>query len=335
MGVLARYAEEEILAALATSTYRTRFPVHGAWAMASWCGRFLRPTSGIDLLDMERSSPDQAVAHLGAAIGPMPRGLDVDWSRARVRTLSRRRSPLHTISLPTQLDAACFQVAINVMEARRPAPEIEFHPLPQEFRAGRRRWIASTNAEEMVAEKAALLVTYGPDHTRLKDICDLWLLSKHLRFNSDDLIEAMSATFAGRDAAKMILRRDGYWEAAFDPSIRGRTALFQWADLSHSMRSDVRPPSLRKTLQELAEFLFPLFKALRGERAAPGSWDRDGRWTLLSGCSSAPRRCPVIGGSRDEGSDEQGNEAAKFVSIGSLLQGEISRMAVKGAHKPK
>lgn len=276
--VLRSYAEEEILAALSASPAGSRFPVHGAWAMATWLGHFPRPTSGIDVLDLERSPPDQVVSDLRAAVTSLPAGLDVDWSRARVKTSSRRRLPLHRVTLPVRLEFVRFQIELYVMEARRPAPDVEFRRLRREFKSDGYAWIACTCAEEMIAEKGALLATYGADHSRLKDVFDLWLLTTRLTFDGDVLVNTMAGVFDGRDAARMVLREDGYWRGAFDASSRGEGALTQWAALSASISQDTRPPGLGDTLQAVASFLSPLFLALRGEAGVPRTWHPGGPW---------------------------------------------------------
>lgn len=53
-------------------------------------------------------------------------------------------------------------------------------------------------AYTVVAEKYQAMVSLGMVNTRLKDYFDLWVLAKHVPFDSSILQEAIAATFARR-----------------------------------------------------------------------------------------------------------------------------------------
>lgn len=267
---LTRTAEELAISALGASPHRARFPLHGAWAVAAWVGGRPRPTQGIDLLDQEHGSLEDVVAALHAGLGWSCGGLSLDWSGMRVRTKAKRHSPLHRISIPARLGRRQLDLRVDVTAARVAHSNTEFRLLHRTVADLKPILAACCGVNDLVAEKTALLVTYGADHTRLQDIFDLWLLMTQLRFDGDALINAILGTFAGRDAARMIRRTDGYWQAAFEPSFKGEAALARWAKLLATTRPDTRPPNLGTALRAVAGFLCPLLLATRGDTMAPG-----------------------------------------------------------------
>jgi len=273
-------AEEIAISALSASPQFSRFPLHGAWAVAAWLGGLPRPTRGIDLVDQERGSAEDVVIGLADALGPCPGGLALDWSAARVRTKAARRSPLHRISVPSRLGCRVLDLGINVTAARHTPPEIEFRPLC--LAAGNRRsmWVACCTAEEIVAEKTALLVTYGSDHTRLQDVLDLWLMSERVRLDGPALVRAMAATFAGRDAARMLGRDDGYWEGAFGLGRITRADRNRWDSLLPGARSPLPMPDLGTVLLDLARFLVPVLRSVRHGTDTPAAWSSETGWRV-------------------------------------------------------
>ncbi|WP_338661251.1 nucleotidyl transferase AbiEii/AbiGii toxin family protein [Pararoseomonas sp. SCSIO 73927] len=279
---LAHAAAEIAITELGTSPYRARFPLHGAWAVGAWIGELPRPTQGIDLLDRGRGSADEVVEALQSALGPCPRGLLLDWADVRVRTKAARRSPLHRISIPAWLGRRRLDLRIDVTVARTAVSEIEFRPLRSRSTRSASIWAACCPAEEIVAEKAALLVTYGADHTRLQDVFDLRLLSRRIRFDGSALVDAMAAVFEGRDAARMLGRDDGYWQGAFNPRRVTPADEARWADLSGTAGPDARPRSLAATLGSLARFLVPVLQALRHGADLGTGWEPGTGWVATT-----------------------------------------------------
>ena len=290
---LVQVSEEIALSVLSESCQAARFPLHGAWAVGAWIGGQPRPTRGIDLLDLERGSAEAIVTSLADALGSRPGGMVLEWSGVRVRAKAARRSPLHRVCIPARIGHHRLDLRIDVMAAQHPAPEVEFRPLHVNGAKKSPLWAACCTAEEIVAEKAALLVTYGSDHTRLQDILDLWLLSERVRLDGPALADAMAATFAGRDAARMLERDDGYWEAAFVPSRITHADRVRWDTLLAGAGSPLRIPDLATTLLDVARFLVPVLRSLRYGMGVPAgwlpgiSWCVGGVWQPRPPCSSA------------------------------------------------
>ncbi len=55
--------------------------------------------------------------------------------------------------------------------------------------------------ESTIPEEFEAMVNLGLLNSRMKDFYDIWLLSRQFDFNGPELAEAISLTFARRDAA--------------------------------------------------------------------------------------------------------------------------------------
>ena len=193
----------------------------------------------------------------------------MDWSAMRIRTRAERRFPLHRVCIPARIGRHRLELRIAVMAARHPSPEVEFRPLHMDGVSRSPLWVACCTAEEIVAEKIALLVTYGADHTRLRDVMDIWLLLHQVRLDRPALAEAMVGVFQGRDAALMLGRSDGYWERAFDPGRLDDVIRERWNVLVQSISMECCPVSLSDALAAIWMALGPLLLEIRSREHRP------------------------------------------------------------------
>ncbi|MGI4951350.1 MAG: nucleotidyl transferase AbiEii/AbiGii toxin family protein [Janthinobacterium lividum] len=285
--VLLRYVEEGLIAAIAASPYRSRFPLHGAWSLAAWMGGLPRPTQGIDLLDVGGMPSEDATETLRSALGDHQGSLRLHWSQMRQRHQPRHRSDLRSILLPVSVGSARLHVAIYVRAARDPAGGTELWPLQAAFPAGNLPWVECCRPEEMVAEKAMLLVTYGADHSRVKDILDLWLIARRFTFDGASVLRSVHRIIKDSDAARMILRNDGYWEAAFSETrLRGELAR-RWAYLVETVPRELRPSSGSAALADVDRFLRPVLELVRQGDELTSSWHGPSGW--VDNDRAAPR----------------------------------------------
>lgn len=285
-GVLERFVGESFISALGSSLFAARFPLHGAWCLGVWFGERTRPTRGVDLVDLERSSANEVICTLRQAVGDhLAGGLHLNWHSARIATYQERRSPLHRISLQGHLGRATLPIRVNVTAARQPEPEVEFRHLGRTLSEWSRAPVATCTPDEMVAEKAALLVTYGPHHSRPKDVLDLRTLADGLPFDGASLLKTVAAVFNGRDAARM-LAQEGYWEAALDPGRLDANARARWVTAERNCGADW-PAGIAQTMIRVRAFLQPLLAALRQDQEVAGSWQPALGWAASQTKSTA------------------------------------------------
>lgn len=299
-GILERFVSERLIAALGSSPFAGRFPLHGAWCLGVWFGEPTRSTRGVDLVDLQRSPASEVIPALRQAVGDhLPGDLHLDWTNARVTTHRERRSALHRIILKGHLGRATLPIRVNVTAARTPAPDVEFRYLGRMLSGGGRAPVATCTPDEMVAEKTALLVTYGPDHARPKDLLDLRTLADGLPFDSASLLRTMAAVFDGRDAARM-LAREGYWEAALDIGRLDSSARARWAAIGRDYGAAWPAFRLEQAMTRVGHFLNPLLAALRQDREIVMSWHPILGWAepLTQGATSQGRCPPTIPAAR-------------------------------------
>jgi hypothetical protein len=196
-----------------------------------------------------------------------------------------RAAPIGSPSLRERTTSAWLQPSNGRLERLSACCHAKCTPVQSELLMPSRALLGRSRSrvhcytpEEMVAEKAALLVTYGPDYTRLVDYLDLGTLAERLSFEGDLLLEAMRGTFRHRDAERMLQRMDGYWEAALDARRLRGSAEQRWAHMIDQIRPTPRPDRLRNVILKVSEFLTPVLLALRNGTEAPECWRPGSGW---------------------------------------------------------
>ena len=249
------------------------FSVRGAWSFAVWLGDLPRSTRGLDLA--HHGNHADPVALLRKACprdgadaliwdGPDVSEFGSAWTR---RSRIRLRAPIQDVAVPLVVDIAHHVGSPSYVE------RLGFMPL-----SGRRFLVNCMSREWMFAEKCALLVTYGPDHTRLQDLFDLHEISRRFRFDGTALCDAFRVVAAGRDAERMVRRRDGYWEASLDYSRCRETALRRWETIAATGSWEQTAPGLRQVIAEVRNFVWPVLEAVRACADYAATWRPDLGW---------------------------------------------------------
>jgi len=105
--------------------------------------------------------------------------------------------------------------------------------------------------ETVIAEKFQALVMLGCANSRMKDLYDIWVLSRSYKFTGDSLARAVAATFARRKTEIPFMLPDALTPAFAQDAAK----IQQWnsfiADTAQS------PGSLAKVIDDLAQFLMP------------------------------------------------------------------------------
>jgi hypothetical protein len=111
--------------------------------------------------------------------------------------------------------------------------------------------------ETVIAEKFQAMVMLGRANSRMKDLYDIWMLSRAYDFAGDGLARAIAATFARRKTAIPSELPDALTRAfAEDPAKQQ-----QWASFVETV--GFRPASLAELVDDLAAFLMPHAEAAR------------------------------------------------------------------------
>jgi Nucleotidyl transferase AbiEii toxin, Type IV TA system len=119
--------------------------------------------------------------------------------------------------------------------------------------------------ETVIAEKFQAMMALGRANSRMKDLYDIWLLSRAYDFNGDALARAIAATFARR---KTPVPTDSPF-ALTRAFAEDRAKQQQWASFVESIGAAL--PPLADIIDDLAAFLMPhagRAQELRDEQSA-------------------------------------------------------------------
>ena len=256
--LLTRYALERLLYRLSTTKHRDRFVLKGAMLMTTWFEAPFRPTRDLDLLGYGDPEPEamlgvfREICAVEADDGVMfdVKGLAVDLIREELEYGGLR------IKTNATIDGARVRIAIDIGfgDAIEPgATELEL-PVLLDLPAPRLR---AYPRETVIAEKFQAMVALGRVNSRMKDLYDIWLLSRAYEFKGDALARAIAATFARRKTPVPV-------DAPFaltSAFAEDRPKQQQWYSFVESVGADL--PPLTKIIEDLAAFLMPQAAAAR------------------------------------------------------------------------
>jgi predicted nucleotidyltransferase component of viral defense system len=250
--LLTRYVLERLLYRLSKTSHRARFVLKGAMLITTWFDDPLRPTRDLDLLGFGDSDP-QAMIHIFQEVCAVKADDGVEFDVAALE-IDRIREELEygglRIKTTATIGGAKIRVAIDIGfgDAVEPAAvEVELPVLldlpPPRLRAYAR--------ETVIAEKFQALVILGRANSRMKDLYDIWALSRSYKFTGDGLARAIAATFARRKTEIPSTPPDALTPAFGEDAAK----IQQW----NSFVAELTRPtdSLAGVITDLAQFLMP------------------------------------------------------------------------------
>lgn len=199
--LLQYYAMERFLYRLSVSPFADKFILKGALLFSVWHVPDSRPTMDIDMLGFTDNDME-AIADIAGKVGEQavdPDGLSLDaQSVAAERIKEDAEYEGVRIRMQGELAGArvTVQVDIGFGDIITPAPEHIDYPTILPFPAPKLR---GYNRETVVAEKFQAMVELEALNSRMKDLYDIWLLSRQFDFDGETLAAAIQRTFANRD----------------------------------------------------------------------------------------------------------------------------------------
>jgi predicted nucleotidyltransferase component of viral defense system len=250
--VLTFYVLERLLYRLSQTKYRDRFALKGAMLITKWFADPLRPTQDLDLLgfgDADTASMVSTFREICAV--PFDDAVVFDVEAVEI---DRVREELEygglRIKTNATVDGARVRVVVDIGFGDATEPGLTEMDLPVllDFPTPHLRAYAR---ETVIAEKFQALVMLGRTTSRMKDLYDIWVLSRTYEFKGDGLARAIAATFARRKTEIPSEPPD-----ALTPTFAADPAkIQQW----NSFAEDVafQPGSLADVVRDLAAFLMP------------------------------------------------------------------------------
>jgi len=256
--VLTYYVLERLLYRLSQTKHRDRFILKGAMLLTKWFDDPLRPTQDLDLLGFGDDDPKEMV-NTFREISAVPFNDGVIFDIEAVE-IDRIREELEygglRIKTNATVDKARVRVVIDIGFGDAVEPGLTEIDLPVllDFPAPHLRAYAR---ETVIAEKFQAMVMLGRANSRMKDLYDIWVLSRTSEFKDDNLARAIAATFARRKTEIPSEPPDALTPVfAADPA-----KIQQW----NSFAADVsfQPGSIADVVRDLAAFLMPHAVAAR------------------------------------------------------------------------
>ena len=273
--ILVRYALERLLFRLSLSPHKNLFVLKGAMLYAVWLDSPFRMTRDLDLL----SSGSHEAEHLAKIFREIclqevdEDGLVFDFEHIDVAMI-REDQPYGGIRLSTTacLGNAVMPVRIDIGfgDAVTPEPvEVEY-PVLLDQPAPR---INAYPRETVIAEKFEAMMTLGLGNSRMKDLYDLFILSRFFTFDGATLVAAVQATFKRRGTpvpGETPLCLSGVFA-------ENRQKIMQWR--SFLAREKIPGNSdLTVVVRDLAGFIMPVAYGVLDKKKIPGSWRPESGW---------------------------------------------------------
>lgn len=270
--VLARYGIERLLHRLANSPHSSRFLLKGAMLFVVWNEDVPRPTRDVDLLGFGSSDLDEMKAIFAKLCEQEVVDDGLQFLADSVQAVSIREEanyPGIRVTLQARLSNVRIplQVDIGFGDVVTPAPDAVEFPALLDFPAPRLRAYPLCT---VIAEKLNALVSLGLNNTRMKDLFDLWFLSRHFTLEGDVLAQAIRNTFERRQTAI-----PNAIPVALGIEFFGAKSS-QWA--LFLKRNSLASLSLEEVQSAIAQFALPVFHSASTGIAFSHKWQPEQGW---------------------------------------------------------
>ncbi len=192
------YAMERFLFRLSQTPWSERLVVKGAVMLRVWDGAIARPTRDIDFLGRVENSPETIRDIVAECLAvQFDDGLAFEPEIHVVPITVEDRYPGVRVKVAGDLGGARFvlRLDIGIDDAVVPDPGWVDYPVLLLDEPPR---ILAYQPATAVAEKFQAMIEIGLANSRMKDYHDIWMLSRTLEFDGQDLADAMRATFERR-----------------------------------------------------------------------------------------------------------------------------------------
>jgi predicted nucleotidyltransferase component of viral defense system len=241
-----------LLYRLSETKHRDRFILKGAMLLTKWFADALRPTKDLDFLALGNDDQQEMIGTF-QEICSVPFNDGVVFAAESVR-IERIREQVEFGGLRITANATVDQAKVRVLidiafgDAIEPGLQEINLPVMLDFPAPQLRAYVP---ETVIAEKFQAMTMLGRANSRMKDLYDVWALSRIFDFKDDKLPRAISATFARRKTEIPSELPD----ALTTSFANDRQKVQQW----NSFIADVayQPGTLAHVIKDLAMFLMP------------------------------------------------------------------------------
>lgn len=277
--LLQLFAIERFIYRLSKSPHADRFILKGALMLSVWSGPVSRPTMDIDLLGKISNSLEeiQSVMRDACKMDVVVDGMLFDeetLSAARITVDAEYEGVRVRIQGSLGNARVSLQIDIGFGDVIVPAPGKVVYPTLLDFPSPE---LNGYTMETTIAEKYQTMVKLGAVNSRMKDLHDIWMLSRAFDFNGEVLAEAIEQTFVNRRTGLTID------PAIFDASFgKDEIRQVQWRGFLRKSRLRDVPEDLADVMAGIRMFLEPPVRSLASGRKFHGAWNAKGPWAPTS-----------------------------------------------------
>lgn len=269
--VLIWYSAERLLYRLSRSKYSDRYILKGAMLFAVWSRQTFRPTKDVDLLGygdfsqaylksvfseiIQTECEEDGLVFLSESLDVRPIREEQEYGGQRISLLAL----LGNARIRLQIDVG-FGDAITPTPQKIQYPTFLEMPEPT---------ILAYSKETVIAEKLHALTVLGLTTSRMKDIYDLWVLSRQYEFDGNLLAQAIRATFERRKTsvpARLPL-------ALTEEFYRDRVILARWNAFIGKTELNYVEKNLESVVRHLGIFFGELLASCSDNEVFDRVWD--------------------------------------------------------------
>ena len=273
--LLQYYAIERFIYRLSKSPHAGKFILKGALMFSVWCGPASRHTMDIDLLGTIDNRLEAITTAIKDAclMDVAADGISFDAESTEAARITenaeykgvrvRVRGNLGNARISIQIDIGFGDVIV-------PKPCSIAYPTILDFPAPE---LKGYTKESTIAEKFQAMVKLGVLNSRMKDFCDIWLLSITFDFKGKIMVEAVEKTFEKRNTPVTLQA------ALFDPSFcKDESKDVQWRAFLRKSSLINAPQSFVEIVDAVKLFLEPIAVSIAEGRVFNSNWSAPGPW---------------------------------------------------------
>lgn len=128
--------------------------------------------------------------------------------------------------------------------------------------------------EAAISEKFEAMVHLDMQNSRMKDLYDIWILSRTLAFSGSELSQAIRSTFDRRQTGVSVMPPAALTAKFHSEPVHVR----QWVAFVRRIGEPALANEFSQVVADLAEFLMPVAKAVSTSAGYPVRWEPLGPW---------------------------------------------------------
>jgi predicted nucleotidyltransferase component of viral defense system len=273
--VLQQYAIERFLYRVSKSKHAQTVVLKGALLLKTIGIPNARPTMDIDMLRKGKADQASLMALVKdcATLEIEADGLTFHADSVVSEEITKDSEYKGTrILMDARMDNVRLKIQIDfgVGDVMVPGPRMIEYPA---FLGDETIHLLAYPVESAIAEKLQAMVALGEANSRMKDFYDVWICSRHLDFDADTLLTAVSATFNNRETP---LRAEEFeaLTAAFAEGHR-----IQWNAFVKKASEPELVDAFGRVIADLKIFAMPVFRSLSSSEKLTQRWRAGMGWT--------------------------------------------------------